>query len=89
MDTLNTDQGFFLATFQMNSVPLSVDSLCNSWLHSVGEEPGPALEAKGTDNFLSKTEHSKLSLLILFPGFLNGFFLFLGDYLSCFSFTIL
>lgn len=72
---------FFLATFQMNSVPLSVDSLCNSWLHSVGEESGPALEAKGIDNFPSKTEHSKLSLLILFP----GFFFFLGDYLFCFS----
>lgn len=63
---------FFLATFQMNSVPLSVDSLCNSWLHSAGEESGPALGEKGIDNFLSQTESSKLSLLILFPGFLNG-----------------
>lgn len=67
---------FFLATFQINSVPLSVDSLCNSWLHSAGEESGPALGAKGIDSFSSKTESSKLSLLVLFPGLLIGDFYF-------------
>lgn len=68
----HTSSFFFLATFQMNSVPPSVDSLCNSWLHSAGEGSGPALGAKGIDNLLSKTESSKLSLLILFPGFISG-----------------
>ena len=63
---------FFLATLRTNSVPLSVDSLCNSWLHSAGEESGPARSAKGIDNFPSKTESSKHSLLVSFPGFLNG-----------------
>lgn len=82
---------FFLATFQMNSVPLSVDSLCNSWLHSAGEESGPALGAKGINSFLSKPEKLKALLVdfSFFSGFLNGFFVCFGGDNLLFPFTIL
>lgn len=83
---------FFLATFQMNSVPLSVDSLCNSWLHSAGEESGPALGANGINNFLSKPEKLKAQsspCWFFFPGFLNGFFVCFGGDNLLFLFTIL
>lgn len=73
----------FLATFQMNSVPLSVDSLCNSWLHSAGEESGPALGAKGIDNFPEQNRKPK-ALPVDFVSWLSEwiFFIFFRGIIS-------